>query len=204
MTSIAVPSVSPPGDRPSTTPTTPRAIPTDVRPHPTDPLLWQVLSRSRGHEGLWRTVDAFAVTCDCEDYQHRRRHTPSGTLIQPNEGHWCYHLRCVLTMPVAALLSTLTAADAPTSTPVVAVCPGCGAPALPGEVYCAKTPYGRPWCARRALGALPTGPSSSTTAPDAPLQAAEPVPARSSRSGGLRALQDAYPITNGREAVTHE
>jgi len=44
MTSLTVPSVTAPGDRSSTPTSTTRAVPTDVRPHPTDPLLWQVLS----------------------------------------------------------------------------------------------------------------------------------------------------------------
>jgi len=40
------------------------------------------------------------------------------------------------------------------------VCPGCGGPALPGEVYCAKTPYGRPWCARRDAGRFSAAPAT--------------------------------------------
>jgi len=153
------------------------------------------LVSSQTTPGVFYRVDVLAETCTCPDFVCRRQGHPSGWLSLTPPDRYCKHLRYVLTMPVAALLSTLTGAtetaaaapatDAapPPPPPLIepeTPCPGCGGPALPGEVYCAKTPYGRPWCARRALGALATGPAT----------AVEPATTPTRRTEGLAALQN--------------
>lgn len=140
--------------RPSVPRDTGTRKPQNVRPHPHDPTLWQVLSRSRGDEGLWHDVDVLNEACSCAHFQWRLDDRPQGTLTSPNEARWCYHLRKIMTAPVRDLLAVAAAYAAPLPLPLPAIegrhCHTCGGPSAEGYMYCAVSRFGRSYCAHRS------------------------------------------------------